>query len=184
MPCLHTVHEVSVTVIIYPQWKLDWVGMRLIKADHSEPDPSRTVVKTLMAILTFSTGVYLHQEIILFALRASHNWIWNCKHNLCSRVGATCFPTSTISFTFSKSLPACTCIPSVYLLDSCLSPAHLQPLPTAYLCLSACHLVLPVSLLVPCPPACLCACFHCLLVLSAHTVLMVSLPSDPTDLYS
>src|SRR6267154_5199702 len=51
-----------------------------------------------------------------------------------SHAVTTCFPTSTISHIFSKSLPACLC-----LLASCLSHCSLCLLSTS---VSACHLFL------------------------------------------
>ena len=51
------------------------------------------------------------------------------------------------------------CLPaSLCLLASCLSHCSFSLLSTP---VSACHLSLPSLLLVPCPPACLYACFPC-----------------------
>ena len=75
---------------------------------------------------------------------------------LCSHAVGTCLSTSTISLIFSKSLPA-VCLPAcLHLLTSCLSHCSFGLLATS---VSACPLSLLSLLLVPCPPACLYACF-------------------------
>jgi hypothetical protein len=83
-----------------------------------------------------------------------------CPLGLLHRAIATCFPTSTISFIFSKSLPAC--LPASP-LSICLPPAHLLAAsaycPHLSLCLPPGPYLSPAC---PLSPACLSACFHCL----------------------
>jgi hypothetical protein len=147
-----------------------------IEADRSEADPSRVVVKNLIAILASLTVCnYIKKS---YDLRFKHhtNDSKTAGTILCSRTVATCFPTSTISFIFSKSLPAC--LPaSLCLLASCLSHCSLCLLSTSD---SACYLVLtclcclslgPLPAFVP-------VSLVSLLVFSLvflHTLLMVSI---------